>query len=87
MQAENPQEKVPAELVTTSASGLDPHLSPAAVEFQIPRIAKERHQSTANIRAVVQQFTEARQLGFLGESHINVLLLNLEIDRKFPLPK
>ncbi len=87
LQAKNPQEKVPAELVTTSASGLDPHISPAAAEFQIPRIAKERHQSAANIRAVVQQFTEARQLGFLGESRVNVLLLNLEIDRKFPLPK
>jgi K+-transporting ATPase ATPase C chain len=87
LQAENPSAKVPAELVTTSASGLDPHLSPAAVAFQIPRVAKARHQSAANIPAVVQQFTEARQLGVVGEPRVNVLLLNLELDRKFPLQK
>ncbi len=87
LQAENLGQPIPADLVTTSASGLDPHLSPAAAEFQIPRITKERNQSAANIRAVVQQFTEARQFGFLGEPCVNVLLLNLELDRKFPLQK
>ena len=87
LQAENPGQPIPVDLVTTSASGLDPHISPAAAEFQIPRIAKERNQSAANIRAVVQQFTEARQFGFLGEPGVNVLLLNLELDRKFPLQK
>ena len=87
LQAENPQEKVPVELVTTSASGLDPHISPAAAEFQIPRVAKERNQPAANIRTVVQQFTEARQFGLLGDPRVNVLLLNLELDRKFPLQK
>ena len=87
LQSENPGQPIPADLVTTSASGLDPHISPAAAEFQIPRIAKERNQSAANIRAVVQQFTEARQFGFLGEPGVNVLLLNLELERKFPLQK
>lgn len=87
LQSENPGQPIPADLVTTSASGLDPHISPAAAEFQIPRIAKERNQSAANIRAVVQQFTDARQFGFLGEPGVNVLLLNLELDRKFPLQK
>ena len=87
LQAENSGQPIPADLVTTSASGLDPHISPAAAEFQIPRIAKERNQSAANIRAVVQQFTDARQFGFLGEPGVNVLLLNLELDRKFPLQK
>ena len=87
LQAENPGQPIPADLVTTSASGFDPHISPAAAEFQIPRVAKERNQSAANIRAVVQQFTDARQFGFLGEPGVNVLLLNLELDRKFPLQK
>jgi potassium-transporting ATPase KdpC subunit len=87
LQAENPVVKVPSELVTTSASGLDPHLSPAAVEFQILRVAQARNQSVANIQAVAQQFTEARQFGFLGEPRVNVLLLNLELDRKYPLAK
>ena len=87
LQSENPGQPIPADLVTTSASGFDPHISPAAAEFQIPRVAKERNQSAANIRAVVQQFTDARQFGFLGEPGVNVLLLNLELDRKFPLQK
>jgi potassium-transporting ATPase KdpC subunit len=87
LQAENPSAPVPAELVTTSASGLDPHLSPAAAEFQLPRVAAARQQPVAEIRAVVQRFTEARQLGLLGEPRINVLLLNLALDRQFPQPQ
>ena len=78
---------VPAELVTTSASGLDPHLSPAAIAFQIPRVAEARKQPIANIQAVVQRCTESRQWGLLGEPRVNVLLLNLELDRQYPLSK
>lgn len=85
LQAENPSVPVPVELVTTSASGLDPHLSPPAVEFQMPRVAAARKQSIANIQAVVQQFTEARQFGLFGEPRVNVVLLNLALDRQFPL--
>lgn len=85
LQVENPRVPIPAELVTTSASGLDPHLSPVAVAFQLPRVAAARKQSLASIQAVVQQFTAARQFGLLGESRVNVLLLNLELDRRFPL--
>jgi len=84
LQAENPGTKVPADLVTTSGSGLDPHISPAAAEFQIPRIAKERNISEEELRKIVVQFTEGRQLGFLGEPRVNVLLLNLEIDKIRP---
>ncbi len=86
-QAENPQANVPAELVTTSASGLDPHLSPAAAEFQIPRVAEARKQSIANIHAVVQQCTEARQWGLLGEPRVNVLRLNLALDKQYPMTR
>jgi len=84
LQAENPGTGVPADLVTTSGSGLDPHISPAAAEFQIPRIAKERNMSEDEVRRIVVQFTEGRQLGFLGEPRVNVLLLNLEIDKIRP---
>lgn len=85
LQAENPGTQVPADLVTTSGSGLDPHISPAAAEFQIPRIAMERNMSEDEVRRIVVQFTEGRQLGFLGEPRVNVLLLNLEIDKIRPL--
>ncbi|MBC7900320.1 MAG: potassium-transporting ATPase subunit KdpC [Saprospiraceae bacterium] len=80
-QPENPGVQVPADLVTTSASGLDPHISPAAAEFQILRVASERGMMENELRSMVQKFTEGRQLGFLGEPRINVLLLNLELDR------
>jgi K+-transporting ATPase ATPase C chain len=87
LQADNPNVPVPADLVTTSGSGLDPHISPAAAEFQIPRVAKERGMSEADLRNVVARFTEGRQLGVFGEPRVNVLLLNLELDKQKPLAK
>lgn len=85
--AENPTAKIPADLVTTSGSGLDPHISPAAAEFQIPRVSKERGFAETELRQIVAKFTEACQLGFLGEPRVNVLMLNLELDRVKPLAK
>lgn len=79
--AENPDVPVPADLVTTSASGLDPHISPASAEFQIQRVAKERNISENELRNIVAKFTEDRQFGVLGEPRVNVLLLNLELDK------
>ena len=81
LQAENPSQTIPADLVTTSGSGLDPHISPAAAEFQIPRVSKERNISENDLRQIVQKFTEDRQLGIFGERRVNVLLLNLELDK------
>ncbi len=77
---ENPSQPVPADLVTTSASGLDPEISPAAAEFQIPRISRERGISEATLRTIVQQYTYQRDLGLLGEPRVNVLQLNLALD-------
>ncbi|MBX7054712.1 MAG: potassium-transporting ATPase subunit KdpC [Pyrinomonadaceae bacterium] len=81
LRTENPGSPIPADLVTTSASGLDPHISPAAAEFQIPRVAGARGLSELQLREIVERFTESRQFGLLGEPRVNVLLLNIELDK------
>ncbi|HEV8188657.1 MAG TPA: potassium-transporting ATPase subunit KdpC [Pyrinomonadaceae bacterium] len=82
LQAENPGKPVPIDLVTTSGSGLDPHISPAAAEFQVPRVARERGMSEGELRQIVAAHTEGRQFGFLGEPRVNVLELNLDLDNR-----
>jgi len=86
-QAENPGAPIPIDLVTTSASGLDPDITPANAKFQAPRVAHERNATAADIEKLVAEHTSNRQWGFLGEPRVNVLELNLALDEHFPQAK
>ncbi|HEY4905016.1 MAG TPA: potassium-transporting ATPase subunit KdpC [Candidatus Sulfotelmatobacter sp.] len=87
LHAENPNAPVPIDLVTTSASGLDPEITPAAAAFQVPRVAKARGITVDALNLIVARHIQGRQFGFLGEPRVNVLELNLELNKQFPPAK
>src|SRR5262249_43389754 len=82
--SDNPDSPIPIDLVTSSASGLDPHITPAAAEFQIPRVARERGINQDDLRRLVQEHTKGRQFMLRGEPRVNVLELNLALDAASP---
>jgi K+-transporting ATPase ATPase C chain len=84
LHAENPGARIPVDLVTTSGSGLDPEISPSAAGFQIPRVARERGMTQADVQTLVIKHTLGRQFGFLGEPRVRVLELNLDLDATHP---
>lgn len=85
LRPENPGDPIPVDLVTDSSSGLDPDITPAAADFQIPRVARERGISEAQVRALIQKHTKGRQFRIFGEPRVNVLALNLELDAAYPM--
>lgn len=85
LREENPGAQIPIDMVTASASGLDPHITPAAAEYQVPRVAKERGMNAEDVRRMVREHTEGRQFGLFGEPRVNVLELNVVLDSVRPM--